>query len=128
MRIGTSQAHFILHPSSFSLHPSSFSLHPSSFSLHPSSFLKVREEGVEPSFSGSEPDGLPVSRFPNVCKAASGRVRGEGFEPSSPGSKPGSLPLADPRECPVGVEPTSGSLEDCRLCRSAKGTCKAANG
>jgi hypothetical protein len=34
------------------------------------------------------------------------KVRGEGFEPSSPGSKPGSLPLADPRECPVGIEPT----------------------
>jgi hypothetical protein len=38
--------------------------------------------------------------------AAPLKVRGEGFEPSSPGSKPGSLPLADPRECPVGIEPT----------------------
>ena len=35
------------------------------------------------------------------------KVRGEGFEPPSPGSKAGSLPLADPRECPAGVEPAS---------------------
>jgi hypothetical protein len=32
-------------------------------------------------------------------------VRGEGFEPSLPASKTGGLPLADPRECPAGVEP-----------------------
>lgn len=79
---------------------------------------RVPGEGIGPPFSGSEPDGLPLadpgkSTWP---------VRGEGFEPSSPGSKPGSLPLADPRECPVGIEPTSDSLEDCRLRRSAKGT------
>ena len=40
------------------------------------------------------------SRFTNRRK-----VRGEGFEPPSPVSKAGSLPLADPRECPAGVEP-----------------------
>jgi hypothetical protein len=33
------------------------------------------------------------------------QIRGGGFEPPSPVSKAGSLPLADPRECPAGVEP-----------------------
>src|SRR5262245_39431707 len=38
---------------------------------------------------------------PRDCR----KVRGEGFEPPSPASKAGSLPLADPRECPAGIEP-----------------------
>src|SRR5262245_12765287 len=33
-------------------------------------------------------------------------VRGEGVEPSPAESKAADLPLVDPRECPVGVEPT----------------------
>ena len=33
------------------------------------------------------------------------KVRGEGIEPSSAVSRTAGLPLADPRECPAGVEP-----------------------
>ena len=33
-------------------------------------------------------------------------VRGEGIEPSRAASKTAGLPLANPRECPVGIEPT----------------------
>ena len=50
--------------------------------------------------SSNRPAVFLHSRFVNRRK-----VRGEGFEPPSPVSKAGSLPLADPRECPAGVEP-----------------------
>ena len=54
---------------------------------------------------------LPAATTPQCCRQTEirnrGKVRGGGFEPPSPGSKAGSLPLADPRECPVGIEPTS---------------------
>ncbi len=33
------------------------------------------------------------------------QARGEGLEPTSPASKAGGLPLADPQECPAGIEP-----------------------
>ena len=39
------------------------------------------------------------------------QVRGGGFEPPRSGSKPGGLPLADPRECPAGVEPACPAWE-----------------
>src|SRR5579859_6395983 len=52
---------------------------------------------------------LPTATAPDHVVSADtlGRVqvRGGGLEPPSPGSKSGSLPLADPRECPAGVEP-----------------------
>ena len=34
------------------------------------------------------------------------KVRGEGFEPSLPVQSQAAYRLADPRECPVGIEPT----------------------
>src|SRR5439155_7933274 len=37
------------------------------------------------------------------------------LERTLPGSEPGGLPLADPRECPAGVEPACASLEEMGL-------------
>ena len=87
---------FILQPSPF-LECPEWESNPHALGFKPSRSAgwriraKVREEGLEPSFSGSEPDGLPLA------DSRMSSDRGEGFEPSSPGSKPGSLPLADPR-------------------------------
>ena len=39
------------------------------------------------------------------------QVRGGGFEPPQPAPKAGGLPLADPRECPAGVEPACPAWE-----------------
>ena len=62
--------------------------------------------GVEPTPAGSEPDVLPVRRpRNNVLRHAAPRFGEKGSNLHRQLQSQG-LPLADPRECPVGVEPT----------------------
>src|SRR6185369_3830749 len=71
---------------------------------------RVAGVGIEPTASWVRARRcVPAATAPQCCQQSERhdlrKVRGEGFEPPSPVSKAGSLPLADPRECPAGVEP-----------------------
>ena len=82
--------------------------------------LKLRELESNQRPPGSEPGvttnsncsaSIALSTTPSTCPGS--QARGEGFEPGTarrvvqPASKAGGLPLADPQECPAGVEPAS---------------------
>ena len=65
-----------------------------------------RPPGSEPGVTtSSNCPGSHLHKATHDSRRGSQSNRGAGFEPASPGSKPGSLPLADPRECPAGIEP-----------------------
>ena len=79
--------------------------------IRPDDFREVAGVGIEPTTSWVRARRCyqqqpPRSVVSNQRLAFSEKVRGGGFEPSLTASKAGGLPLADPRECPVGVEPT----------------------
>jgi hypothetical protein len=66
-----------------------------------------RTSGLHVQSVASRPTATaPESSLQQSDTSAIVRVRGGGLEPPPPDSKSGSLPLTDPRECPVGVEPT----------------------
>ena len=72
---------------------------------------KVPGVGIEPTASWFRARRHYRQQLPRIGvvreKRHVAQVRGGRLERPSPGSKPGSLPLADPRECPAGVEPAS---------------------
>ena len=63
-----------------------------------------RPPGSEPGVTTSSNCSASIC-FINDTQHMSGFARG--FEPSRPASKAGGLPLADPQECPAGIEPAS---------------------
>jgi hypothetical protein len=71
--------------------------------------LSVGARGIEPRHSCSQGMRTAVAlgavgfTFSDTSRRP--QVRGEGLEPSRTASKAAGLPLADPRECPAGVEP-----------------------
>ena len=83
------------------------------FLIRPDDFRKVPGVGIEPTpswfrarrhYQQQLPRNRPALATRNIRRGSRSN-RGAGFEPASPGSKPSSLPLADPRECPAGIEP-----------------------
>src|SRR5262249_49760526 len=90
----------------------------------PGAGARVPQPGIEPGtppsqggmMSGFHHQGNPrqAHGWPPVGLKSSS-VRGVRLERTLPGSEPGGLPLADPRECPAGVEPACVSLEEMRL-------------
>jgi len=64
---------------------------------------------------GQSQASLPAATAPDRLRLSDSRLlpqaRGGGLEPPPSGPKPGGLPLADPRECPAGVEPACPAWE-----------------
>jgi hypothetical protein len=75
--------------------------------------FRGQESNLRP--PGSEPGVTTSSNCPGIGHLLDTssylQVRGGGFEPPQPAPKASGLPLADPRECPAGVEPACPAWE-----------------
>jgi hypothetical protein len=104
-------------PFLFSVQYPGWELNPHSLGFKSSRFAKFAYLGegqhrgpeLNRTSPGSEP-GVAATQLPRNQLSLIGytqlrEVRGEGLEPSFSDSKSVGLPLADPRECPAGVEP-----------------------